>query len=386
MFYINRNPELEKITISNLYKIYKLNKIDDTPYYQRYSELWTDEKKRLLIDTIINGYDIPKFYFHYILSVNNQLNSTNKEYAIIDGKQRLNALVSFLEGEFELDESVKYLKNPNLSFKKVTYKTLSTKSEFWHIKEIIDNFQLDIIHIITDEFDRVEEMFLRLNEGVPVNNAEKRNTIGGLLIEEVNILVKEFDFFTKKVRFGNKRMEHQDLALKLCLIEHSEKIESFTKKNMDNLVKHFKPKKNATLKEKSELKIEAKNLIQKVKRNLEILSKVFDEKDEMLRYKGILPLFYLFLKNNLDINTTNFKKFIKNFDITRNTNRKIGKTDKSNTTLLQFDRLNQQGAHQAKSLETRLKIIEFYFRKGLNNFTAEMPLKDIGIEMDDSTL
>ena len=118
MFYINRNPELEKITISNLYKIYKLNKIDDTPYYQRYSELWTDEKKRLLIDTIINGYDIPKFYFHYILSVNNQLNSTNKEYAIIDGKQRLNALVSFLEGEFELDESVKYLKNPNLSFKK----------------------------------------------------------------------------------------------------------------------------------------------------------------------------------------------------------------------------------------------------------------------------
>lgn len=159
MFYINRNTELEKVTISKLYKMYKENEIDEAPYYQRYSELWTPEKKRLLIDTIINGYDMPKFYFHYIMSSNNKLNTTNKQYAIIDGKQRINALIEFLDGDLILDESVKYLENPELSFNKVTYKTLATKNEFWQIKEIIDNFQLDIIHITTDEFDRVEEMF-----------------------------------------------------------------------------------------------------------------------------------------------------------------------------------------------------------------------------------
>lgn len=386
MFYINRKPDLEKITISKLYNLYKRNEIDEAPYYQRYSELWSQEKKRLLIDTIINGYDMPKFYFHYIMSSSNQLNTTNKQYAIIDGKQRINALVEFLNGELELDESVKYLEKPELSFNKVTYKTLSTKSEFWQIKEIIDNFQLDVIHITTDEFDRVEEMFLRLNEGVPVNNAEKRNSIGGLLIEEANKMVKEFDFFTKKVRFGNKRMEHQDLVLKLCLIEHSTKLESFTKKNMDSLVKHFKPKKNTSPSEKTKLKNEATTLLETVKNRLEILSNVFDEKDEMLRYKGILPLFYLFLKDNPEINSNKFKTFIKNFDEVRNANRKIGKTEKPNTTLLQFDRLNQQGAHQAKSLETRLKIMDFYFRKGTNNFNDEMPLKEIGIETDDDTL
>jgi len=366
--------------------MYKQNEIDEAPYYQRYSELWSPEKKRLLIDTIINGYDMPKFYFHYIMSSSNQLNTTNKQYAIIDGKQRINALVEFLNGELELDESVKYLENPELSFKKVTYKTLSTKNEFWQIKEIIDNFQLDVIHITTDEFDRVEEMFLRLNEGVPVNNAEKRNSIGGLLIEEANKMVREFDFFTEKVRFGNKRMEHQDLVLKLCLIEHSTKLESFTKKNMDSLVKHFKPKKNTTPSEKSKLKTEATKLLETVKSRLEILSNGFDKKDEMLRYKGILPLFYLFLKNNQSVSSKKFKEFIKNFDVVRNANRKIGKTDKPNTTLLQFDRLNQQGAHQAKSLETRLKIMDFYFSKGTNNFNDEMPLKEIGVETDDDTL
>lgn len=366
--------------------MYKQNEIDEAPYYQRYSELWSPEKKRMLIDTIINGYDMPKFYFHYIMSNSNQLNTTNKQYAIIDGKQRINALVEFLNGELELDESVKYLENTDLSFNKVSYKTLSTKSEFWKIKEIIDNFQLDVIHITTDEFDRVEEMFLRLNEGVPVNNAEKRNSIGGLLIEEVNNMVKEFEFFTKKVRFGNKRMEHQDLVLKLCLIENSTKIESFTKKNMDSLVKHFKPKKNATPTERAKLKNEAQSLLGIVKKRLGVLSTVFDEKDGMLRYKGILPLFYLFLKDNPSITLKKFKEFINNFDEIRNANRKIGKMEKPNTTLLQFDRLNQQGAHQAKSLETRLKIMDFYFSKGTNNFKDEMPLKEIGIETDDDTL
>jgi predicted Rossmann fold nucleotide-binding protein DprA/Smf involved in DNA uptake len=229
-------------------------------------------------------------------------------------------------------------------------------------------------------------MFLRLNEGVPVNNAEKRNSINGLLIAEVNETVKKLDFFTKKVKFGNKRMEHQDLLLKLCLIEHTDKLESFTKKNLDDLVKHFKPKKNATTSEKSILKSEAQILLDKVKTRLNILGQVFTEKDEMLRYKGILPLFYLFLKDNPNMNPKKFKDFIKNFDAVRNANRIIGKTQKPNTTLLQFDRLNQQGAHQAKSLETRLKIMQFYFSKGTNNFTEEMKLKDIGIETDDDTL
>jgi hypothetical protein len=386
MFFINRDTEQEKVTISKLYKMYSNNQIDDEPYYQRYSDLWSIEKKRLLIDTIINGYDMPKFYFHYILFNDNLLNKTQKQYAIIDGKQRIKTIIDFINGVFELDESVKYLENPKLDFKKVNYKTISSKREFIEVRERIDNFQLDIIHITTDEFDRIEEMFLRLNEGVPVNNAEKRNSIGGYLIDEANKFVQKSEFFISKVRFGNKRMEHQDLLLKLCLIEWSQSIESFTKKNLDNLVKHFKPKKNSTTKEKSELKTEAENLIDTTGNRLDNLSKVFTENDAMLRYKGILPLYYIFLKQRNDVSPNKFKTFIKAFDKVRAENRKIGKSKKPNTTLLQFDRLNQQGAHQSSSLITRLKILDFYFNIGINNFDREMPPEDIGIKLDDDSI
>ena len=63
--------------------------IDFDPPYQRYGNLWKDEKKRLLIDSIINSYDVPKFYIHYITDNSNTINKSGKPYAIIDGKQRL---------------------------------------------------------------------------------------------------------------------------------------------------------------------------------------------------------------------------------------------------------------------------------------------------------
>ena len=384
MFNIKRNIELERITVLDLYKLHKAAELDTSPYYQRFSDIWNDEKKRLLIDSIINGYDIPKFYFHYITSNDNSLNITSKRYAIIDGKQRINALIEFLNGDLKLDETVKWLESPETNFNKITYDDIKSKNSLSSIRTRIDNFQLDVIHVITDEFDRIEEMFLRLNEGVPVNNAEKRNSIGGYLIEGINTLVKSSDFFNSKVRFGNKRMEYQDLVSKLCLIDSSTSIESFTKRNLDYLVKSYKPKSNTTETEKRRLKSQATELLTSVNNGLSRLIQIFDDKDEMLRYKGIIPLYYLFLKHFNVTNSRRFKSFLVNFELARAMNRKITKKQTSNTTLLQFDRLNQQGAHQAKSLETRLKIMSFYFSN--NDFSAEMPFDEIGIDKEEESV
>ena len=37
------------------------------PVYQREANIWSDEKKQLLIDSIINHFDIPKLYVHEYL-------------------------------------------------------------------------------------------------------------------------------------------------------------------------------------------------------------------------------------------------------------------------------------------------------------------------------
>ena len=39
------------------------DEINISPEYQREGGVWTKEKKQLLIDSILNDYDIPKLYF-----------------------------------------------------------------------------------------------------------------------------------------------------------------------------------------------------------------------------------------------------------------------------------------------------------------------------------
>jgi len=71
------------------------SRIDPRPQYQR-SPVWNETKKQLLIDSILRGYDIPKFYLRA---------TTGKfEHEVTDGQQRLRAIWSFLNNEFALGE------------------------------------------------------------------------------------------------------------------------------------------------------------------------------------------------------------------------------------------------------------------------------------------
>src|SRR5437016_6461283 len=60
------------------------------PEYQRQPNLWSVEKKSLLIDSILRDIDIPKLYF----------NQVDKTYEVVDGQQRLWALWEFLDGSY----------------------------------------------------------------------------------------------------------------------------------------------------------------------------------------------------------------------------------------------------------------------------------------------
>src|SRR5437588_9340312 len=72
-------------------------KINPKPQYQR-TDVWNTSKKQLLIDSILRGYDLPKFY----------LRPTQPpfDFEVVDGQQRLHSIWEFLEDRFELpDES-----------------------------------------------------------------------------------------------------------------------------------------------------------------------------------------------------------------------------------------------------------------------------------------
>lgn len=64
------------------------------PGYQREGGIWTRDRQQLFIDSILNGFDVPPLYLHRLRPPEFR-DGLAANYAVVDGKQRLEALVSF---------------------------------------------------------------------------------------------------------------------------------------------------------------------------------------------------------------------------------------------------------------------------------------------------
>src|SRR5262245_49525745 len=93
------------------------------PWYQRRGDVWTLEKKQLLIDSILNDFDIPKLYFHALSK--SQKTSGGVDYTIIDGRQRLETIWHFVDGNFPLSSDFKYLLDDSVKAGGLTYSEIA---------------------------------------------------------------------------------------------------------------------------------------------------------------------------------------------------------------------------------------------------------------------
>jgi len=80
------------------------NRIDLEPPYQREGGVWSIEKQQLFIDSLINNFDVPKLYFHDISHRNEPF-----LWAVIDGKQRLQAIWEFFSDKFALADDFSFI-------------------------------------------------------------------------------------------------------------------------------------------------------------------------------------------------------------------------------------------------------------------------------------
>jgi hypothetical protein len=86
--YANRNLE-------SLFSNYYFFGVDTEPSYQR-ELVWDLEDKVALIDSIFRGLDIGKFVF-----INLPFKDNSPSQEILDGKQRLNAIIEFTQDRFK---------------------------------------------------------------------------------------------------------------------------------------------------------------------------------------------------------------------------------------------------------------------------------------------
>ncbi len=77
-------------------KIYKRRDRYEIPDWQR-EKVWDVARKQSLIDSILRGWRLPKFYF--------VISDTNPPtYEVVDGQQRLAAIFEFFADELELSD------------------------------------------------------------------------------------------------------------------------------------------------------------------------------------------------------------------------------------------------------------------------------------------
>ena len=173
----------------------KKDRIDLQPDYQR-TPVWTKNKKQKLIDSILRGYDLPKFY----------LRSSNSkyEYEVVDGQQRLRAIQEFLNDDYPLP---KYSDNitdfEDLSGKK--WSDLTSPQQ-----DRIGNFPLSVVIIKEAPDFEIRDLFLRLQEGVSLTPAEKRNAMHGNMRDFIVHLGDNLKVF-ELIKIPKTRFQHHDL-------------------------------------------------------------------------------------------------------------------------------------------------------------------------------
>lgn len=140
--------------------------VDDS-FQRRY--VWQEKHKIALIETILMGYAIPEIY---IWNVGTDSETGNTKRSIVDGQQRIGALVSFINNEYSLKKAYLSDENKDSSFvgKKFDDLDATDKNKIWKY-----SFTL---RLILEEVKRedIVKLFLRLNcTDKSLNPQELRN-------------------------------------------------------------------------------------------------------------------------------------------------------------------------------------------------------------------
>lgn len=192
-------------------KLHKARTRISFPEYQRQPNLWSVEKKRLLIDSILRDIDIPKLYFN---------ETKDNSIEVIDGTQRLWSIWEFIDNQFEYAPDGE----PH------TFVRLSPAQQ-----QTIKAYELQVT-ILEDAADEyLRELFVRLQLGLLLVTGEKLNAATGMMKEFV------FNTLSKHKMIGdltmpNRRFAKETLCAQISINSFRRaKVHTFARTRYDDL-------------------------------------------------------------------------------------------------------------------------------------------------------
>lgn len=154
--------ETKVYSINDFINWYDKGELEISPKYQR-NPVWNYKAKSYLIDTIIRGLPIPQIFIRQTVDTNTR--KTFRE--VIDGQQRLRAIIEFVQDEFYI------LRSQNKEYGNKKYSNLNDED-----KEAFLLYELPVEVIKSKEDSVIYNLFARLNtNSITLNKQELRNSL-----------------------------------------------------------------------------------------------------------------------------------------------------------------------------------------------------------------
>ncbi|MGN6491007.1 MAG: DUF262 domain-containing protein [Agriterribacter sp.] len=280
--------------VNELWEIDELIKnekvINPKPQYQR-TPVWTADRKAYLIDSILRGYDLPKFYVKLLVPTN------RFKFEVADGQQRMRAIWDFYDDLYPLSKNVQ-IDGHDLSLKRYSELPQAIQQKFLH-------FDLNISMVLTNETGELNELFTRLQKGVTLNPPELRHAMYsslGFYVDSFLERQKVKDFFASS-GIKDSRFKYQDYIDHLFSLMHFKNKKDLKAAIMSQAYIDFAESKNSEFKPYFD---DIELILTKMKEINTYSKGVFKNKWAFVDYG------YLLHKNKNKIRSIDSKEFAKN--------------------------------------------------------------------------
>lgn len=269
----------------------------DTTYQRR--KVWNDEDRIRLIETILLGLVMPEVFF-WTANVNADTGETITH--IVDGQQRINAIVDYINGDFTLSEkSLLDTESPKKYGGKL-FKELSNddKTAIWQYPISI----VDIDRACTKE--QIKQMFNRLNlTNYNLNPQEKRNSKDSAFGDKCEAL-STLDFWKKNKVFSStdaKRMKDVEYCCSIYILANEGIIDQTNGKKINDYYDDYKDEFDSN-----------NNLKNRVIKSMSIIEKLCDKTTTSFVSKKaqmytLFCMSFQMIDQNIDLDNEIFIKF-----------------------------------------------------------------------------
>lgn len=200
------NLSIKGIPVLTIYSQCVAGKFIINRRYQR-KLVWSIEEKEKFIDSLLNGFPIPM-----IIAANYRKSNDENAFEILDGMQRLNAIISFIECEFSVNG--KYF---NLETVAQT-KSQKESSEILQKEPVLDidscakvlDYPVPFSVCDNNNSEKVDESFRRINTGGRTLSKQDVRQAGALgqipdLIRDCSIYIRKDSSHSNIVDLRNMR-------------------------------------------------------------------------------------------------------------------------------------------------------------------------------------